>query len=157
NPASAWSATERTYTTEKHPIRNTFTFRIYSDFHQDTQSPAEYVKTHRSPGDVVMAIGMDHATQLYHFYSGGIEYAATSPEEAIDFGLIRGDSIFHYITGYQFITSKEKLLEIIDAHRGRLWILGDTRVLRRGYPLESAEPIKDVIRDLAEHPDFTGR
>jgi|GEM_PF-4299435 len=156
NIASAYAVGDRTYQSERHPVRNIITFHRYSDLHQDFKGPATYVGRNRHPDDVVAAIGMDYATQIYHFYSGGVDFGISTLEYIDQFGLEADDKIIHYTTGYEYIVGENELRHLLDSYRGRLWILGDLRVLRQGPPLDSAEPLKEVLRDIITDPEFIG-
>jgi len=156
NPLSAWRVSERTYQSEKPRIRSVMTFRVYGDFHQDIKNVALYVKKHMDKGDKVAVIGMDHATQIFDYYIGDLDYALVEEKRPKEFGIIKEESLIHYTTGYRFVDNTSELKKIIQKNSGNIWIVGDRLILNEKYPMKSAKSIKKVVSNMAKNPDYVG-
>lgn len=157
NPAVAWSVSQRDYHTQKNPNRNTLTYRVYSDFHQDVKSPCTSIRGLASDDAQVLVFGLDSMTQLCHFYAEGVDYTVTTTAHELDFALVTADGrTIHYTTGIPFVTTLDEFRAIVDEHDGRTLVVTDRRALRRGHPLDEAEDVKQVLRPHAESPLFVG-
>lgn len=157
NPLPAWQVGDRTYQSETHPVRNATNFRFYNDFHQDLKSPGLFVKAYMGEQDRVAVIGPDYMAQLAHYYTGNVDYVLTPEEKARKRGLMKQGDHIHYTMGSAFITDRAELEALIQEYRGRLWIVGDRRILREDNPYHPDEEVKERVRDLVEQPDYVGR
>jgi hypothetical protein len=157
NPVAAWRVGDRTYQSEKPPVRNAINFRFYSDFHQDIEGPGLFVKEHMEERDKVAVVGPNYVVQLVHFYVGYVNFALTSEEKAERWGLVKEGNLIHYTSNSEFITDVSELEKLIRNNRGKLWLIGDRRILNENNPMNSNEEMKEALRRLSQDPDYVGR
>jgi hypothetical protein len=157
SPVEAWNIGERTYQSEKPPIRNAINFRFYSDFHQDIEGPSSFLREHMAEGDKVAVAGPNYAVQLVHFYVGDVDFALTSADKAERWGLVKEGNLIHYTSDSEFVTDVSELEKLIGTHGGRLWLVGDRRILNENNPMNSNEELKEALRRLSRTPDYVGR
>lgn len=156
NPFSTQKIIQGTYQGEKNQFRNIITWPYYSDYQPDLKSPSVYVKKHMTKQDVVAVMGHDYNLQIACYYIGDIKYAITSKLKTTSFGVVKEGHLFHYVTKSKFITNAMELNELIQDFRGRLWIIGDRRILIKKNSYLPDEEIKKIVRKLTKEPDYIG-
>ena len=157
NPVSAWQIGERTYQSEKPPVRNVMTYRFYSDYHPDVEGVSQYVKEHISEGDKIAVVGPSHIIQIADFYIGNVDFAITDNEAVKTHGIIRNKKQIHYTSGCKFITKVEELKSEIKGQDGSVWVIGDYRTLSKKNPWVSNSNLKGAVRRLTQQPDYVAR
>ena len=157
NPLSAWRVSERTYQSEKPPIRNVTTFQVYSGFHQDIKGVGLFVRKHMDEEDAVAVIGPGYTIPLYQYYIGDVDYFIASERKIREFSIYKNKKPVHYITGDEFIHGPEKLERLISNRKKDIWVIGDYGILRKSNPYYKNEKVKEIIRNMSEKSDYIGR
>ena len=157
NPLSAWRVSERTYQSEKPPIRNVTTFQVYSGFHQDIKGVGLFVRKHMDEEDAVAVIGPGYTIPLYQYYIGDVDYFIASERKIREFSIYKNKKPVHYVTGDEFIHGPEKLERLISNSKKDIWIIGDYGILRESNPYYKDEKVKEIIRNMSEKSDYIGR
>lgn len=168
NPLHAWEIGERTYTSRKDPIRSITNLQPYAYFHQDQETPSQYLRERRQPGDRVAVFGSVFKLRVYQFYLGKVDYLVTPNRNQLR---LRDGKLVTPVTGSEVVGSIDQFRQIAaDSSRG-LWVLGDRLMLCEDqchgfvgcggaifgpcwdvYPPE----MRAYLRDLAARAEYVG-
>ncbi len=157
DPLQAWHIADRGYTTPKHPIRTLENWPFYVSFHQDPETPARYVQTHRCRNDLLVAIGGVHQLGLYHWYSGQVDYVLSpSDRKQGYYSILNKGKEVNYITGSRIIRTPAEFDELLRRAPASVWLLGDKPLLTTGadfYPEADCSYLRAIIKRF----DYIGR
>jgi len=157
DPLQAWHIADRGYTTPKHPIRTLENWPFYVSFHQDHETPARYVQTHRCRNDLLVAIGGVHQLGLYHWYSGQVDYVLSPSDRKQGYYSILNKGIeVNYITGSKILHTPAEFGELLRRAPASVWLLGDKPLLTTGadfYPEADCRYLRSIIKRF----DYIGR
>jgi len=157
NITFAWKIGERTYQTEKPPVRNVISFSFYYDYHPDIKGASNYLKKNMSEGDKVLVFSPNHMLQIFDFYVGGVDFWITVEGKEKNRGVVRESEIVHYTSNCKGITSILEFDKVLDGSNNKVWIVGDYRTLNEYNPWFSNSKIKEKVRSLVENPDYVAR
>ncbi len=156
NPVAAWRVADRSYQSTRDPVRGVTNWRPYAGFHQDQEGPSRYVRDRRRPGDQVLALGPVHLLGNYHFYAGGVEYTLVPADAPYYYAVSTADRVVNYVTGSELVAGQAGIEALVAEYAGRLWILGDRKLLAEDNAFYS-EPLKETLRRLVGDPEYLGR
>lgn len=155
NPLSAWQIGDRTYQTEKPPVRNVVNYWPYADFHQDVKGASRFVRQRMSSEDKIAVLGPDYVAQLVQYYIGRVDYVLVSEDRMLSI-MKDGDRV-HYTIGCDFITDKSEFEEMVRKHGENLWVIGDRRTLLESNPYFSDVNVEEKMKELSERPEYLAR
>jgi hypothetical protein len=154
NPADAHAIGDRTYRSEKDPLRSVISWAPYAGFHQDRKTPSLYVRSHLEPGDKVVGIGPPHTIGVYHFYLEPLGYALGRSGDRSYYREV-GGKVVSWVTASEILEDPAAVESLRSKGRGVVWLLLDRLLLaedNRYYP----ESAKDYLRSISEDPDYVG-
>lgn len=157
NPVFAWQIGERTYQSEKPPVRNVMTFPFYSDYHPDLKGASKYVKENMSDGDKVAVIAPNHKIQISDFYLGGVDFIIMDRQKSQIRGISDNGNHIHYTSGCCFITSIRDIDEKIMNNNQDVWVIGSKRTLDSNNEWISNTRFKDHLKETMGGPDYVAR
>jgi len=154
SPSEVIAISRRSYVTTKSPIKGSFNWKPYADFHQDYKSAARFVKNNMKVKDLIIVMGVSHVAPIYYHYIGQVDYIILKKP----FGYLtytNGEkSVMHYVTGSIEITDSNTFQQILKQNHGhRVWLLTDYFVADQYYP----EDIQKTLEKLEPQKMFTAR
>jgi hypothetical protein len=153
NPLAAWSVGNRTYQTQRDPIRGVINWTFFAKYHQDQASPSLYVRERLAPRDKVVVLkGFFYELAVYHFYTGGVDYVIDDCLKNIQyFGRLKNGEIVHYITGSKILGSLPEVKNMIKEGPGAIWLLGD-----RKMQSFCSKSLAEYLLPWIHNPDYVG-
>jgi hypothetical protein len=149
-PTEALAISERTYRTNKDPIKGSLNWKSYADFHQDSKNAALFVRERMTSDDKVMVLGAPHSSPVYMYYIRRVDYVVLKDPDW--YGISTEDGVIHYITGAIDISDSYSLEQLVeDNDKRRIWVLTDFYLRERYYSQE----IRRTINRLAKNRVFT--
>jgi len=154
DPSRAVAVGSRSYRSPQDPIRGLVNWTFYNDFHQDYKSPSHYVRERLGNGDRVVVLGPPYMAAIYHYYTGGVDYAV---QEAIREYQVRlkDGRVIDRMTASKVIPSVDQLRALVERGPEGLWLLADRRLLVPENH-EYSDDMKAYLRVLARKPDYVG-
>ncbi len=156
NPVAAWRIGDRTYASEKNPLRSPLSWTPYADFHQDYESAGEFVARERAPDEPIVAFGAIHMGVLHHLYSGGLDFVVVPSGDPGYYAAWKDGTLVNNISGARNLDGAAGLEALLAKRRTGAWILADRRLLRSDNPFYGPAE-KRFLEPLAARPDFLAR
>lgn len=154
NVVTAWAVSERTHQSSRDLVRGPINSRYYKRLHQDYKTPSLYVRTHRTPDDVVLAIGLPHEVAAFHYYAGKVDYAVEETIRPYQIRLADG-KILEHVTGSELLRTVGEVSALVTRDGSRVWLLGRRGALETGTWLYSDE-LRAHLWVLVQNPDYVG-
>jgi len=157
NPARAWEISERSYQSEKPPVRNAITFPFYSDYHPDIKGVSDYLKENISENDKILVFAPDHMLQIVYFYVGKVDFRVTTRKKERGRGILKEGEIFHYTSNCKSITSSAGLEKFVQREGGSIWIISDYRTTDKRNAWFQDSEIREKVRKFTSNPEYVAR
>jgi hypothetical protein len=157
NPARAWEISERSYQSEKPPVRNAITFPFYSDYHPDIKGVSDYLKENISENDKILVFAPDHMLQIVYFYVRKVDFRVTTRKKERGRGILKEGEIFHYTSNCKSITSSAGLEKFVQREGGNIWIISDYRTTDKKNAWFQDSEIREKVRKFTSNPEYVAR
>jgi hypothetical protein len=153
NLFNSYGVGNRTYQSQRDPLRSILSWQPYATFHQDHYNPAMHVKNNKKPEDKVMVAGLSWTVGVYHYYLNGLDYYF--PPSKGQSAVVKNGNYLHYITGSESVVGLSELKEVISNTDGSFWILMDRQILLENV-IYYSEEIKNYLEELKDYIVFKG-
>ena len=157
NPVHAWEISERSYQSEKPPVRNAITFPLYSDYHPDIKGVSDYLKENISEGDKILVFAPNHMLQIVDFYVEEVDFWVATRKKEIGRGILKEGEIFHYTSNCKSITSSLGLEKILQRRGRDIWIISDYRTTDKKNSWFQNSEIREKVRKFTSNPEYVAR